>query len=199
MTQRADLEIIAGLISAGEAVLDVGCGDGALLEMLARERGVRARGLELSQDGVARSVAKGLAVVQGDASRDLEVYPDDAFDVAILSKTIQEMADPEKVLHELRRIARRLIVSFRNYGYWRYRRDLLIRGQMPRPGGRAWHQSGSVHACTARDLCELAALTGLSLSQGFSADAGSTSKAARLGRLNWAASEVVLVFDRQTP
>jgi len=127
--RRADHVAIAQFINRGELVLDVGCGDGQLMELLQSERGARTRGLEVEQAGVNRCVAKGLAVVQGNADADLPVYPDDAYDVAILSKTIQELARPKFVLDELSRIARRVIISFRNYGHWRVRTTLLATSQ----------------------------------------------------------------------
>lgn len=194
--RRADHVAIAQFINAGDLVLDVGCGDGQLMELLQQERGARTRGLEVEQIGVNRCVAKGLAVVQGDADRDLPVYPDGAFDAAILSKTIQEMARPKFVLGELSRIARRVIVSFRNYGHWKVRASILTSGRIPALGGaKAWWSDGARRPCTARDMAELAAELGLSLTAAAPVG-GAPAGAEALTRLNWTAEELVFVLER---
>ncbi|MGE0612734.1 MAG: methionine biosynthesis protein MetW, partial [Hyphomicrobiales bacterium] len=120
-TTRVDLLLIAEMVEKGSRVIDIGCGDGALLRILSESRDVDARGVELSQAGVNQCVAKGLSVVQGDADRDLVNYPDGAFDYAILSQTIQATQRPKVVLEQLLRIGRRVIVSFPNFGHWRIR------------------------------------------------------------------------------
>jgi len=194
--RRADHVAIAQFINPGDLVLDVGCGDGQLMELLQQERGARTRGLEVEQTGVNRCVAKGLAVVQGDADRDLPVYPDGAFDAAILSKTIQEMARPKFVLGELSRIARRVIVSFRNYGHWKVRASILTSGRIPALGGsKAWWSDGARRPCTARDMAELAAELGLQLTAAAPVG-GVPAGAEALTRLNWTAEELVFVLER---
>lgn len=194
--RRADHVAIAQFINAGELVLDVGCGDGQLMELLQAERGARTRGLEVEQSGVNRCVSKGLAVVQGDADRDLPVYPDDAYDAAILSKTIQELPRPKFVLGELSRISRRVIVSFRNYGHWRARMSLLTTGRIPALGSnRDWWADGARRPCTARDMAELAAAIGLSVSA-IAPVGGEPVPASALSRLNWTAEELVFVLTR---
>ena len=124
MTVRADHAAIAGRVPDGARVLDVGCGDGSLLALLKETRGVDARGLELSSQGVQDCLARGLSVIQGNADEDLEIFPDDGFDVAILSRAIQEMRRPRAILAELARIAPDVIISFRNYGQWKRRVNL---------------------------------------------------------------------------
>ena len=162
--RRADHTAIAKYLQEGDRVLDVGCGDGQLMELLKSERRARCQGLEISQRGVNRCVAKGLSVVQGDADIDLPVYPDNAFDCAILSKTIQEMGRPAFVLGELSRIARRLIITFRNYGHWRARWSLLTTGRTPVLGGRtSWYAEGPQRQCTVSDMADLADELGLKL------------------------------------
>ncbi|MGD9868267.1 MAG: methionine biosynthesis protein MetW, partial [Hyphomicrobiales bacterium] len=124
-TTRVDLLLIAEMVEKGSRVIDIGCGDGALLRILSESRDVDARGVELSQAGVNQCVAKGLSVVQGDADRDLVNYPDGAFDYAILSQTIQATQRPKVVLEQLLRIGRRVIVSFPNFGHWRIRNQVM--------------------------------------------------------------------------
>jgi methionine biosynthesis protein MetW len=194
--RRADHVAIAQFINKGDLVLDVGCGDGQLMELLQLERGARTRGLEVEQAGVNRCVTKGLAVVQGDADRDLPVYPDDAFDAAILSKTIQELPRPKFVLGELSRIARRVIVSFRNYGHWKVRTALLTTGRIPSlASDSSWWSDGARRPCTARDMAELAGELGLGITAA-TAVSGSPVDATALTRLNWTAEELVFVLER---
>ena len=128
---RGDHLLVAEMVERGSKVLDVGCGEGDLLQLL-ESRGIDGRGIELSREGVNRCVAKGLAVVQGDADTDLVNYPDDAFDYVILSQTLQATRQPRVVLENLLRIGRRAIVSFPNFGFWKMRLQLLVGGHMPR-------------------------------------------------------------------
>src|SRR5262249_45178520 len=146
---RRDLEIIAELTPEGARVLDVGCGEGELLQLLSARRKARAHGLELSQAGVNASVARGLSVVQGDAARDLAFYPDDAFDLVVLSQTIQATHRPKRVLGELLRIGKQVIVSFPNFAHWRIRLGLLAGGRMPRSPSLpfAWYDTPNIHQC----------------------------------------------------
>jgi methionine biosynthesis protein MetW len=154
---RVDLTIIAGMVSEGARVLDVGCGDGELLAMLASAKGIDARGIELSRDGVAKSVARGLAVIQGNADTDLADYPDDLFDYVILSQTLQATRNPRQVLEHMLRIGRRAIVSFPNFGHWRIRWQLGIGGRMPRTENLAyeWWDTPNIHFCTIKDFVGL--------------------------------------------
>src|SRR5579871_3106220 len=127
---RTDHLLVAQMVETGSRVLDVGCGDGDLLRLL-ESRGVDGRGIELSREGVNRCVAKGLAVIQGDADTDLVDYPNDAFDYVILSQTLQATRRPREVLEHMLRIGRHAIVSFPNFGYWKVRLQLLFAGHMP--------------------------------------------------------------------
>ena len=155
---RPDLAAIAEMIPPGVRVLDIGCGDGSLLEYLVRAKGVDGRGLELSQQNVNHCVARGLSVVQGDADTDLSEYPSGIFDIVILSQTIQATERPSYVLHELLRIGDRVIVSFPNFGHWRVRLSLLLAGRMPvtRTLGHSWHDTPNIHLCTIADFLALA-------------------------------------------
>jgi methionine biosynthesis protein MetW len=154
---RVDLLMIADMVEQGSRVLDVGCGDGALLKLLAERKQVDARGIELSREGVANCVTRGLAVIQGDADTDLINYPDDSFDYVILSQTIQATRNPRTVLEQMLRVGRRAIVSFPNFGHWRVRRDLLVKGRMPVTENLpdAWYETPNIHFCTIRDFDDL--------------------------------------------
>ena len=157
---RVDLLTVAGMVEPGSRLLDVGCGDGALLKLLSERRGVDGRGIELSQAGVNECVAKGLSVIQGDADTDLASYPNDAYDYVILSQTLQATFEPKTVLEHMLRIGRRAIVSFPNFGHWRIRAHLTFRGRMPvtETLSQAWYDTPNIHFCTIRDFVALVEL-----------------------------------------
>jgi methionine biosynthesis protein MetW len=155
---RADLAVIAGNVRAGTRVLDIGCGEGELMAAL-RERGCDARGMEIDPVLVERSVARGLSVVQGDADRDLADYPDNSFDYAILSQTLQTAARPDRMLDELLRVGRQAFVSFPNFAHWRMRAALALGGRMPvtRHLPVSWYETENIHHVTVADFRELLA------------------------------------------
>ncbi|WP_020173606.1 methionine biosynthesis protein MetW [Methyloferula stellata] len=169
---RLDLLLVADMVEARSRVLDVGCGDGSLLRLLSEERGVDARGIELSQKGVNDCVAKGLSVIQGDADTDLADYPDDAFDYVILSQTLQATRHPRKVLEHMLRIGRHAIVSFPNFGHWRIRFQVALRGRMPITDNLAlpWYDTPNIHFCTIRDFVSLVDEIGAKIERGVALD-----------------------------
>ena len=156
---RLDLRLIAGMIAPGSRVLDIGCGDGALLAHLTAEKNADARGIEIDMAQATQAVAAGLAVIHGDADHDLAFYPDGAFDAVVLSRTLQAVERPREVLRQMLRIGRNAIVSFPNFGHWQMRWRLLTRGRMPdtETWNRPWYETPNIHPCTIADffaLCE---------------------------------------------
>ncbi|MBA4048707.1 MAG: methionine biosynthesis protein MetW [Sphingomonas sp.] len=168
-TLRPDLAIIAANVAPGARVLDVGCGDGALLAALRDGRDVDARGLELDAANVAVAVARGLSVVQGDADRDLADYPADSFDYAILSQTLQTTRAPHLVLDELLRIGKRAFVSFPNFAHWRVRAALMTQGRMPvtRLLPERWYDTPNIHHVTIDDFRDLTRARGIGVERAW--------------------------------
>ena len=180
---RPDLAAIAEMIPHGARLLDIGCGDGALLEYLVNAKGVDGRGLELIQQNVNACVARGLSVVQGDADTDLGEYPSGVFDIVILSQTIQATRNPKHVLSELLRIGTRTIVSFPNFGHWRVRLSLLFKGRMPSTKALAhsWYDTPNIHLCTIADLAELAHTIGAHIERALALEESGRTKPMQAG------------------
>ncbi|HWB52391.1 MAG TPA: methionine biosynthesis protein MetW [Stellaceae bacterium] len=169
---RRDLRVIADMIEPSARVLDIGCGDGALLAYLTKEKGADARGVELGQSGVNACVTQGLSVIQGDADSDLDAYPTNAFDVVVLSQTLQATRQPRRVLETLMRIGKRAIVSFPNFGFWRIRLGLAVRGRMPVTAllDHQWYDSPNIHLCTIRDFVALCDEIGVRIEKSVTLD-----------------------------
>jgi methionine biosynthesis protein MetW len=166
---RPDLAIIAANVSPGARVLDVGCGDGDLLAVLRDQRQCDARGMEIDSASVANCVARGLSVIQGDADSDLAIYPDQSFDYAILSQTLQTTHRPDQVLEHLLRIGGKAFVSFPNFAHWRVRLSLLWNGRMPvtRLLPVAWYETPNIHHVTVADFRDLVAQRGITVEQSW--------------------------------
>ena len=151
---KPEFKVISDLINRNSHVLDVGCGDGMLMELLVKEKNVNIRGIEISKIKVQNCIAKGLTIIEGNAEEDLRQFPDKSFDYVVLSQTLQAFLKPEKVIDELLRIGKQAIVTIPNFGYWKIRLHLLLKGTMPvtRTLPDEWYNTPNIHLCTIKDF-----------------------------------------------
>ena len=151
---KQEFKIIANNIENNTRVLDVGCGDGVLIEYLKQEKNIDVRGLEISKDKVQTCISKGLTVIEGNAEIDLKQFPNNSFDYVVLSQTLQAFLNPEIVINELLRVGKRAIVTIPNFGFWKVRLHLLFRGTMPvtKALPDEWHNTPNLHMCTIKDF-----------------------------------------------
>lgn len=164
---RPDLDVISDLIAPGARVLDLGCGDGSLLDHLIHEKGCHGYGVEISHEGVHECIARGVPVVEGDIDQGLRDVDDDAFDVVVLSQTLQATHRPTVVIDEMMRVGREGIVSFPNFAHWPLRRQMLFRGRMPKSNVLPfeWYETPNIHLCAIRDFEHLARRRGLAIAR----------------------------------
>ena len=196
-TGRTRFDRIVAAVPRGARVLDVGCGDGALLGRLRAERNASGFGLEIDGACVGRAVSDGLAVVQGDAEAELSGYPPGAFDVVVLSNSVQALRAPVPALRQALVIGRRVVVSFPNFGHWRVRLSLLASGRMPtsRALPAAWHETANIHLCTVADFSDLCAAQGWAVEAAFGVAGGRSWPLAPGPLGNLRAEEAVFVLS----
>ena len=151
---KQEFRIIADLVEKNTSVLDVGCGDGTLMEFLKDNKKIDIRGIEISKNNIQKCIKKGLTVIEGDAEKDLIQFPNQSFDFVILSQTLQAFLSPEIVINELLRVGKKAIVTVPNFGFWRVRLQLLIKGTMPITKNLPdeWHSTPNIHMCTIKDF-----------------------------------------------
>jgi methionine biosynthesis protein MetW len=165
--RRLDYQLIASFVPARSRVLDLGCGDGQLLADLAANKGCWVRGIEINEQYARECIHRGVPVYHGDMTEGMADYRDGSFDVVILSQTLQQAADPVRVIHEMLRVGRRAVISFPNFGYWLTRLQLLFGGRMPKHRllPYEWYNTPNVHLCTIADFRDLVAQEGLRIAQ----------------------------------
>lgn len=196
---RVDLQLVADMIEPNSRVLDVGCGEGVLLDYLNRFKQVDGRGIELSMAGVRAAVGQGLSVIQGDADTDLKDYPSGAFDYVVLSQTLQATRDPKGVLQHMLRIGRHAVVSFPNFGHWRVRLSLLLSGRMPVTETLTyqWYDTPNIHFCTIRDFMVMCQELGIVVEKAVSLDSRGMTRYDAGGRLaNWLGEQAVFLLRK---
>ena len=174
---KREFQIISNLIKKESHVLDVGCGDGILMEYLCNKKNVDIRGIEISKSKVQNCIAKGLTVIEGNAEKDLQQFPDKSFDYVVLSQTLQAFLNPENVIKELLRIGKQAIVTIPNFGFWRVRLHLLLKGTMPVTKNLPdeWYNTPNLHMCTIKDFYNFCYARNIRLDKSLAFHNGKTS------------------------
>ncbi len=175
---KEEFKVISKLIDEKSRVLDVGCGDGILMEYLLKNKVVDVRGLEISKEKVKKCLSNGLAVVEGNAEYDLKQFPDLSFDYVILSQTLQAFMSPENVIKDLLRVGKKVIVTIPNFGHWKIRVDLLFKGEMPITKNLPyeWYNTPNLHMCTIQDFYNFCNNKGINIFKTISLNGQKTSK-----------------------
>ena len=180
---KKEFQIISELIEDNKRVLDVGCGDGTLMKHLKDNKNIDTRGLEISKNNVQLCISKSLSVIEGNAERDLQQFPDLSFDYVILSQTLQAFYNPEKVIDDLLRVANKAIVTIPNFGYWKVRLHLLLKGTMPITKNLPdeWYNTPNLHMCTIKDFYNFCSKKNIEL---YKAIALSGEKTSQINKIN---------------
>ena len=175
---KKEFQIISELIENNKRVLDVGCGDGTLMKHLKDNKNIDTRGLEISKNNVQLCISKSLSVIEGNAERDLQQFPDLSFDYAILSQTLQAFYNPEKVIDDLLRVANKAIVTIPNFGYWKVRLHLFIKGTMPvtKHLPNEWYNTPNLHMCTIKDFYNFCSKKNIELYKSIALNGEKTSQ-----------------------
>jgi methionine biosynthesis protein MetW len=166
---KSEYKIIANMIAENSRVLDVGCSDGSLMEILKKSKNVDIRGIEISKDKVQTCISKGLTVIEGDAEFDLKQFPDKSFDYVVLGQTLQAFINPEIVIKELLRVGNKAIVTIPNFGHWKVRLNLLIQGTMPvtKTLPNDWYNTPNIHMCTIKDFFKFSKVMNFKIFKSF--------------------------------
>ena len=174
---KYEFQIITQLINKQSRVLDVGCGDGGLMQYLKENKNVDIRGLEISKNNVRKCISKGLTTIEGDAEKDLIQFPNNSFDYVILSQTLQAFLNPERVINELLRVGKQAIVTIPNFGYWKIRLHLLLKGTMPvtKILPNEWYDTPNLHMCTLKDFVKFCKKNNFNLNKSLALNGNSFS------------------------
>ena len=167
---KTEYKIIADIIENNSSILDVGCDDGTLMEFLKANKSTNIRGIEISKEKVQTCIAKGLTVIEGNAEFDLKQFPNDSFDYVVLGQTLQAFVNPELVIKELLRVGKKAIVTIPNFGHWKVRLNLLIKGTMPITNSlpHKWYNTPNIHMCTIKDFVKFSEIIGFKIFKSLS-------------------------------